>query len=226
MQDTRTPLSIWFWGAYLVSSHTPGMSAVQFQRQLGIKRYETAFQLLHKLRAGMVRPDRDHIGGNERDHVEIDESWVGGSTRGEGRGVHDQTLVIAAVEVRHRKPENVKGVPRRNGRYAGRIRMEVVPDRSARSLCGFVEAAVEPGAVVVTDAWGGYATLPRPWISASAGRRARRSEHGRGFPADLASDLFEPEKLAPGLSSRRQPAAFAGVPQRVHVPVQPALLPV
>src|SRR6202011_1543588 len=44
--------------------------------------------------------------------------------------------------------------------YAGRIRMEVVPDRSARSLCGFVEAAVAPGAVVVTDAWSGYATLP------------------------------------------------------------------
>jgi hypothetical protein len=35
------------------------VSAVQFQRQLGLKRYETAFQLLHKLRAGMVRPDRD-----------------------------------------------------------------------------------------------------------------------------------------------------------------------
>jgi hypothetical protein len=85
---------------------------------------------------------------------------AGGRTRGEGRGVHDQSLVIAAVEVRQRKPENVKGVPRRNGRYAGRIRMEAVPDRSARSLCGFVEAAVEPGAVVVTDAWGGYATLP------------------------------------------------------------------
>jgi hypothetical protein len=125
-----------------------------------LNRYETAFQILHKLRAGMVRPDRDRIGGQLRDHVEIDESWVGGRTRGEGRGVHDQSLVIAAVEVRQRKPENVKGVPRRNGRYAGRIRMEVVPDRSARSLCGFVEAAVEPGAVVVTDAWGGYATLP------------------------------------------------------------------
>jgi hypothetical protein len=76
------------------------------------------------------------------------------------RANYDQSLVIAAVEVRQRKPENVKGVPRRNGRYAGRIRMEVVPDRSARSLCRFVEAAVEPGVVVVTDAWGGYATLP------------------------------------------------------------------
>jgi hypothetical protein len=160
MQDSKTPLSIWFWAAYLVSTHTPGISAVQFQRQLGLNRYETAFQILHKLRAGMVRPGRDRIGGNPRDHVEIDESWVGGRTRGGGRGVHDQSLVIAAVEVRQRKPENVKGVPRRNGRYAGRIRMQVVPDRSATSLCGFVEAAVEPGVVVVSDGWGGYATLP------------------------------------------------------------------
>src|SRR5271169_5393772 len=83
MQDSKTPLSIWFWAAYLVSTHTPGISAVQFQRQLGINRYETAFQILHKLRAGMVRPGRDRIGGNPRDHVEIDESWVGGRTRGE-----------------------------------------------------------------------------------------------------------------------------------------------
>lgn len=56
MERTHTPLSVWFWAAYLVASQTPGMSAVQFQRQLGLSRDETAFQLLHKLRAGMVRP--------------------------------------------------------------------------------------------------------------------------------------------------------------------------
>jgi len=50
MEGTHTPLSVWFWAAYLVSSQTPGMSAVQFQRQLGLTRYETAFQILHKLR--------------------------------------------------------------------------------------------------------------------------------------------------------------------------------
>ena len=59
MQDSHTPLSVWFWGAYLLTSMTPGMSAVQFQRQLGLTRYETAFQILHKLRSGMVRPKRD-----------------------------------------------------------------------------------------------------------------------------------------------------------------------
>src|SRR5271154_4108497 len=47
MKSSRMPLSVWFWGAYLVTTQTPGQSALQFQRQLGLSRYETAFQLLH-----------------------------------------------------------------------------------------------------------------------------------------------------------------------------------
>lgn len=165
MTRTRMPLAVWFWGAYLVSSMTPGMSAMQFQRQLGIKRYETAFQILHKLRAGMVRQNRDRIGGNlsRNDHVEIDETYIGGVTRGEGKGVHakDKTLVVAAVEVRQRPAKKGDKPMRRGGRYAGRLRMEIVPDRTAKSLTGFVEAAVAPGAMVITDAWGGYNTLDK-----------------------------------------------------------------
>src|SRR5207249_9403276 len=104
MHSSHTPLSTWFWGGYLVSTQTPGQSALQFQRQLGLSRYETAFQILHKLRAGMVRQDRDRIGGNlaRGDHVEIDETYVGGAMRGEGRGPKDQVLVCGAVEVRTR----------------------------------------------------------------------------------------------------------------------------
>ena len=93
MERSHTPLSTWFWAAYLIASQTPGMSAVQFQRQLGLSRYETAFGILHKLRAGMVRPERDKIGGKPQEHVEADETWVGGRTRGEGRGVHHKVLV-------------------------------------------------------------------------------------------------------------------------------------
>lgn len=119
MERSRTPLSIWFWAAYLAASQTPGISAVQLQRQLGLSRYETAFQLLHKLRAGMVRPDRDRIGGRANEHVEVDETWVGGRTRGEGRGVHHKTLVACAVEVRRRAPGTAQDM-RKDGRYAGR----------------------------------------------------------------------------------------------------------
>lgn len=158
MERTHTPLSVWFWAAYLVTSQTPGMSAVQFQRQLGLSCYETAFQILHKLRAGMVRPDQDQIGGNPGDVVEADETWVGGRTHGKGRGVHDMVLVAGAVEVRQRKRTSSLN-KRKTGRYAGRVRLAVAPDRSAKSLVGFIGRNVAPSATIITDDWSGYAKL-------------------------------------------------------------------
>jgi hypothetical protein len=160
MERTHTPLSVWFWAAYLVASQTPGMSAVQFQRQLGLSRYETAFQILHKLRAGMVRPDQDRIGGKPGEVVEADETYVGGRTRGKGRGVHDMLIVAGAVEVRQRKRTRSLNT-RKTGRYAGRVRLALVPDRSAQSLGGFIERTVAPGVAIITDDWSGYAGLAK-----------------------------------------------------------------
>jgi hypothetical protein len=166
LQDSPTPLLTWFWGAYLVASMTPGMSAVQFQRQLGLGRYKTAFQILHKLRAGTVRQDADKIGGT--DTVELDEVWVGGRTRGEGKGTHHKTCVVGAVEVRKRKGKEPdvcgytsKAIPRRGGRYAGRWRLSVTHDRTAKSLGGFARKSILPGTDVITDDWQGYATLKK-----------------------------------------------------------------
>jgi hypothetical protein len=159
MERTHTPLSIWFWAAYLVASQTPGMSAIQFQRQLGLSRYETAFQILHKLRVGMVRPDQDRIGGKSGEVVEADETYVGGRTRGKGRGIHDRVLVAGAVEDRQRKRTSSLN-RRKTGRYAGRVRLAWVPDRSAKSLGGFIESTVAPGTAIITDDWG-YADLTK-----------------------------------------------------------------
>jgi transposase-like protein len=166
MQSTHTPLSTWFWAAYLVTTQTPGESALQFQRQLGLSRYETAFQILHKLRAGMVRPERDSIGAEHP--VEVDECYVGGRTRGEGRGVHHQVTVVGAVEVRQRTAD---GKAHKRDVYAGRLRLRLVSDlpsmqdmmakpalsgRSAEILTGFVKENVLPGSTVRTDGWIGY----------------------------------------------------------------------
>jgi hypothetical protein len=41
---SHMPLSTWFWGAYLMTTQTPGQSAVQFQRQLGIATYENCIR--------------------------------------------------------------------------------------------------------------------------------------------------------------------------------------
>ncbi len=152
MHATRTSLQVWFWGAYLVTTQTPGMSALQFQRQLGLHRYETAFQVLHQLRAGMVRPDRDRIGAVWP--VELDEALVGGKTRGEGRGVHHKTYVAGAVEVREKRDK--RG---RRAIYAGRLRLQVLNDRGKRSLEAFVTENIEPHSHITTDGWQGYDNL-------------------------------------------------------------------
>lgn len=143
LHRTRIPLTQWFWAAYLVTTHTPGLSALQLQRQLGISRYETAWMMLHKLRRAMVRPDRERL----HEKVEVDETYVGGPEAGlrGGRELRDKSLVVGAVEVR--------------GRASGRVRLRVVPDASGPSLSGFVKANVEQGAIVVTDGWQGYAPL-------------------------------------------------------------------
>lgn len=144
LHRTRISLRDWFWAAYLVGTHGPGLSALQLKRQLGLSRYETAWTLLHKLRHSMRRPGR----GALYDSVEVDETYIGQqeNLRG-GRQIGDRALVIGAVEVR--------------GRASGRIRLGIVPDSSAQSLTSFVAANVEPGTIVFTDGWQGYARLSR-----------------------------------------------------------------
>ena len=168
MQSTHTPLSIWFWAAYLVTTQTPGQSALQFQRQLGLSRYETAFQILHKLRAGMVRPERDRIGGVHP--VEVDECLIGGRTRGEGKGMHHRATVVGAVEVRLRKDaedraakhrqDHEGGVPLKKLVYAGRLRLRMVEGRDTNSLISFVTDSIAKGSTVRTDGWSVYGELP------------------------------------------------------------------
>jgi transposase-like protein len=143
LHRTRLPLTVWFWTAYLMSTHTPGLSAVQLHRQLGIS-YETAWALLHKLRRAMVNPEREPL----KDKVEVDETYLGGHEAGlkGGRQLLDKALIVGAVEVR--------------GTAAGRVRLQVVADASARSLTGFVKRTVATGALILTDGWQGYASLP------------------------------------------------------------------
>ena len=50
-------------------------------------------------------------------------------------------------------------MPRRGDCRAGRLRLEVVPNCDAKTLCGFVEAIVEPETMVMTNDCPGYATL-------------------------------------------------------------------
>jgi len=65
MERSHTPLSTWFWGAYLIASQTPECRLFNFSGS-SVCRAMRRPRYLHKLRAGMVRPERDKIGGKPK----------------------------------------------------------------------------------------------------------------------------------------------------------------
>jgi transposase-like protein len=169
MHGTRTPLRAWFWAAYLVATHHPGISAKQLQRQLGLARYETAWLILQKLRSAMVAPERSPL----RHEVEIDEFFVGGHEEGlkGGRQRGKKALCGVAIEVR--------------GQGSGRLRLAVLPDAAAPSLLAFTQATTAPGATVHTDGLQSYRVLSkhgydhrrRPQASATPGEQLLPRAH-------------------------------------------------
>ncbi len=154
MHRTKQNLVTWFHAAYFLTTLTPGISALQFQRQMGLSRYETAFNMLHKLRAALVAPGRDPLDGE----VEVDEGYIGGEEEGRpGRGALTKALVVCAVEL-------VRWTAKKSGKArvrTGRVRLRVIPDASAVSLVPFVKESVKTGAIVYTDGWSSYSTLGR-----------------------------------------------------------------
>lgn len=144
MHRSKMPIPMWLEAAYLVTTHTPGISAVQFQRQVGLSNYETAFNMLHKLRSAMVRQERTKLSGI----VEVDETYVGAEIHGPpGRGAKGKAIVVGAVDL--------------NGKYANRVRLKVIPNVSGVVLKKFILDNVEVGSTIKTDEWAGYTELER-----------------------------------------------------------------
>jgi transposase-like protein len=137
LHNTKTSLTIWFWAAYLMTTDKRGVSALLLQRQLALRRYETAWMMLHKFRRAMVNVAREPLRGE----VEVDDTWVGGPQAGlrgsrqlKGRKA---ALVLVAVEKRDRG--------------SGRARMAVIPDFKSSTLIAFLKENVAPGSTVYTD---------------------------------------------------------------------------
>lgn len=143
-QDTHVPLRLWFQALWCVVSQKHGVSALGLSRALGITRYETAWNLLQKIRGAMIRPHRERLSGL----VEVDEVFLGGiRPKIGGRSSLRKVLILVAAED--------------TGRGIGRIRMRVIPNATLVSLNGAIREMIEPGSTVRTDGWIGYQGVVR-----------------------------------------------------------------
>lgn len=155
MQHTKAPLRAWLYGLFCLGGRKTSISALQFQKEMGLGSYRTAWAMLHKIRRALAENSEFPL---SRGRVEIDESQVGGGGDGSGRFGRrlgeDGSWIVVAVE-RLTVPDK-KGEPQE---VAGSARMAVVNDTSAASLVPFVKNTVAPGATLVTDYWASYGGL-------------------------------------------------------------------
>ena len=148
MHGSKLPLTVWFWAAYLMATHSNGISALQLRDQLGLGSYKSAWLLAAKLRRAMVAPGRSLLEGL----VEIDETEIPCRSKtdppsgGQGRSHQGKILVAGAVEVSDQGP--------------GRIRLAAIKDFSAGSLHPFIQANIKTGATAKTDGWTAYPGAP------------------------------------------------------------------
>jgi len=144
LHGSHLPLRHWFWAAYLMSTMSAGISALQLQRHLGLGSYRTALYLCRRLRRAMVNPAREPLTGV----VEVDETYVGGAKVRKGvmgRRIGEKIPIVVAVENR--------------GDHTGRIRLRAVADASSDSLHPFIRENIAPGSQLNTDDWRGYSGI-------------------------------------------------------------------
>lgn len=136
---STTPLTTWFYVAFLMAKTRGGISAKQVERETGVT-YKTAWRMCNLIRR-MLNEDSDPFSGE----VEVDESYFGGRNKGgkRGRGSENKTPVV--------------GIAQRKGK----VKVVTVPDTKSMTIMPIIEQSVEMGTQVYTDEYPIYNRLTR-----------------------------------------------------------------
>jgi len=137
-QDSRTPLTVWFYAIFLFVTTRHGVSGKELERQLGVT-YKTAYRMGQQIRTLMGKADGFAM---LQGHCEADEAYVGGARPGKrGRGAAGKTIVMGIKE------------------RGGRIVTEVIPNVRKDTLRNVVLRNVAEGSTVSTDELMSYGLL-------------------------------------------------------------------
>jgi transposase len=135
-QDSKTPLTVWFYAIYLFVTTRHGVSGKELQRQLGVT-YKTAYRMGMQIRKLVGSVDEFQA---LRGHVEIDETFVGGKAK--RPDYRDNKTIVIGLKER-----------------GGRMVTEIIPDTTTATLRKVVLENVAPKTIVSTDEWRAHSLL-------------------------------------------------------------------
>ena len=137
-EDSPLGLDKWLIALWMLCNCKNGVSSHEIARELGIAQ-KSAWHLLHRLRSALQSPDEG-------------ETFVGGKVKNMHKSKKPKGTGITGKPVAAMAKTIVVGMLERTGR----IRAEVVAERTATVLHGLVQKHIADGSTLMMDEWGGY----------------------------------------------------------------------
>ena len=151
MENSNLSFLVWYRAMFLMSTTKKGFSAKEIQRQLGLKRYEPVWSMVHKLRKAMGNRDARYT---LEGMIEMDEGYFTvASTEIEqnqgkrGRGAAGKQNVLVSAE--STPLEDIKnGAKSNHVRY---FKAKVLDTHQAEQVNEYVETSFDEKSIVFTD---------------------------------------------------------------------------
>lgn len=153
MHGSKLSFMYWFIAMHLLTATKKSISAAELQRQLGHKRYQPIWELLHKLRSVMGKRDDKYT---LKGCIELDGGFF--STEipndkkneklkaGVGSQRKSKVMVIAESTPSEQAPK--KG---QKPKAVGHIKMIVIPDEKAKTIDAVAEKLITKESSLTTD---------------------------------------------------------------------------
>lgn len=179
MEKTQLSVRVWFMGIHLMTSTKKAFSALELQRQLGLKRYEPVWYMMQKIRLSMGKKDgRYKLNGN----IEVDDAYfeivylpefdelgnrkidgkvvnIDGKEPEEqkrGRGSSRQQRVLVMVES---NPNPNQDKPYKKNRSMGFVKMIIMDNLKSVGINYEVSRAIDKNSTLITDGMRSFAKL-------------------------------------------------------------------
>jgi transposase-like protein len=162
MESSNLSILIWYKTMFLMSATKKSFSANEMQRQLGLKRYEPVWYMMHKIRLSMGNRDDSY---SLHGWVEIDEGlFETVKAKGKpseplkrGRGSQRQSKILVMAESRQIKPNSNK--PYIKQRACGFFKMKKIESFKSIDIIPIVSECLSPTSNALTDALSSYNKL-------------------------------------------------------------------
>lgn len=158
MEDSAIRLEKWLPAFWLLANCKNGISSYELHRALGVTQ-KSAWFMLQRIRLALSNEPSPKLGGGFAP-VEADETFIGGKIKNMHKSKRPKGSGFSGKMSGGQGKAIVVGMLERGGR----VKAEVVYERTQAVLHELVKKHLEPSSSLVTDEWGGYRGLSEEFL--------------------------------------------------------------